>query len=79
MLPRVFRAQLRRPCEGDWPQIVQKDLDDFEIRLSFNEIRHTKKHTFKKLVVEACKRYSFKKLIKLKEGKSKGKRLSIIN
>ena len=78
MLPRVFRAQLRRPCKGDWPQLVEKDLEDFGIKLSFDQIKKTKKDTFKKIVTEACKRYSFIKLMKLKEGKNKTKGKSYI-
>ena len=34
MLPRVFRAQIRNPTKGDWPELVKKDLEDFKINLS---------------------------------------------
>ena len=60
MLPKVFRAQLRRPSKGDWTEIVQNDLRDFEIKLSFNEIKKTSEYSFKKKVIEACRKYSLK-------------------
>ena len=63
MLPKVFRAQLRRPVKGDWTEIVKKDLEDFDIKLSFDEIRRKTKDSFKKIVIEACKKYSFKNLL----------------
>ena len=76
MLPWVFQAQLRRPWKGYCPQIVKQDLDDFNIKLNFNEVRGIKENIFKKMVADACKEYSFDKLLKLKgNDKSKGKNL----
>ena len=54
---------------------MKNDLDDFQIKLSFNEIKSMKKENFKKAVKEACKRYVFQKLLKLKEGHKKGSKI----
>ena len=67
MLPKVFRAQLRRPSKGDWTEIVQNDLIDFEIKLSFEEIKKTSEYSFKKKVIEACRKYTFKQLLSKQE------------
>ena len=67
MLFKVFNAQLRNPTKGDWPEIVKKDLVDFDIKLSFEQIKAMKKNKFKKIVKEACKAFSFKKLMNEKQ------------
>ena len=72
MLPKVFRAQLRRPSKGDWTEMVKKDLEDFKINLSFDKIKRTSKDSFKKIVILACKKYSFNNLL-LKQTKRQEK------
>ena len=55
---------------------MKQDLDDFNIKLNFNELRGIKENIFKKMVADAYKEYSFDKLLKLKgNDKSKGKNL----
>lgn len=66
MLYKVFTAQIRSPTNGDWPQIVKQDLDDFNIKLSFQEIKSMKNEKFKNIVKEACKKYTFCNLMKEK-------------
>ena len=72
ILYKVFVAQMRNPTKGDWPQIVKKDLTDLNINFSFEEI---KKDKFKKIVKEACKKYSFKKLMNKKDRHEKGRNI----
>ena len=74
MLAKVFRAQVRRPklSKGDWIEIVSKDLDDFKINLSFDEINKISKDMFKKKVIEACKKYTLRNLL-LKQEKRREK------
>ena len=75
MLYKVFISQIRNPTKGDWPQIVKKDLADFNITFSFEEIKKIKKDKFKRIVKEACKKYSYKKLMNKKAGHEKGKHI----
>ena len=63
MLPKVFRAQLRRPTKGDWSEIVEKDLNDFEIKFNLEDIQKTKESVFKKRVIDACKKFTLKQLL----------------
>ena len=67
MLYKVFMAQLRNPTKGDWPLIVQKDLEDLNIKYTFDEIKKMKQERFKDIVKKACKSYSLTTLLKLKE------------
>ena len=63
-------------------EIVLKDLEDFEINLSFDDIKKMNKNVFKKKVIKACKIYTFNKLLlkqekrREKNNDSKGKRLN---
>ena len=73
-----FKAQLRNPSKGDWTEIVKKDLVDFEIFESFDQIAKLSTNVFKKKAATACKKYAFQKLINDKNSadKSKGRNLT---
>ena len=79
MLSNVFKAQVRKPLKGDWVEIVKKDLEEFEIYESFEEISKNKEETFKKKVAKACRKYTFQKLMQEKEKLSKGTNLKYNN
>ena len=72
MLYRVFKAMMRNPSKGDWIELVQKDLIDYEIGESFEQIGKIKAETFKKKVKKAGRKYSFNKLITEKLKHKKG-------
>ena len=76
MLTNVFKAQVRNQLKGDWVQIVKKDLEDFEISASFENIAKMKEELFKKEVTNACQKYTFKELMKEKEKREKGENLT---
>ena len=48
MLTNVFKVQLINPLNDDWIEIVKKDLDNFNIKESFDEIAQMKAEIFKK-------------------------------
>ena len=76
MLAKVFKAMVRKPTKGDWIEIGQKDLKDFEIEESLTEIANMKIDSFKKKVSAACSKYTFKKLMEEKEKHSKASKLT---
>ena len=39
MLSKVFKAQWKYPVRDDWTTTVQKNLKDFDISLSIDEIK----------------------------------------
>ena len=39
---------MRNPLKDDWVEIVKKDLEDFNIKLSFDEISKLKANNLKK-------------------------------
>ena len=53
MLYRVFKVMMRNPSNGNWIELVKKDLVDYEISESFEQIGRIKVETFKKKVKKA--------------------------
>ena len=76
MLTNVFKAQIWKPLKDDWIELVKKDLIDFNINDTFDEISKIKEDIFKKRVATACKNYALKKLVSEKDRHSKGEHLT---
>ena len=64
-------AQLKSRNKKDWVTTVIKDLEELEIKLSFEEIRLMKKSNFQTLVKTKINEYAFKSLEKEKLSHSK--------
>ena len=79
MLSNVFNAQQRNTLKGDWIEVVRKDLLDFSINDSFDEISRKKEDSFKKEVTKACKKFTFNMLMKEKQKREKGENLHYKN
>ena len=71
----VFEEQVRKTSRGDFVKLVNEDLKDLKIDLSFNEISLLSKRKFKTLVKNACKEACFQKLLREKQKLSKGKEI----
>ena len=57
--------------KGDWCLLVEKDLKDLDIDLSFEDIGNTPKEQLKKLLSEVIHAKAFEYLMKIKESHSK--------
>ena len=66
LIYKFFQAQLRNPSKGDWSEMVKKDLTDFNISYTFDEIAKMKSEYFKTKAKKACKTYTFNKLLLIK-------------
>ena len=69
------QAQERNPTRGDWSVLVKKDLKEFGMELTNEEIAAFPKTSFKIKVKEACARVALQKLLNLKRQHSKGREL----
>ena len=76
MLSMFFWTQWRCPCKGDWVQLVQQDLTDFEIPLDVLYLRAFTKYSFKKYVKKKATEYCLRILTSRKEAHSKLKSLT---
>ena len=76
LLYKFFSAQNRNPTKGDWSETIKKDLSDFDIADSYENIASFSKVTFKARVKKACETKSLEYLLRIKSGQSKGKELS---
>ena len=75
---QVFLEQCKKPNKQDWATQILKDLDEFQISLTFNEIENLSKYQFKKIVKKASYKSAFKYLIGEKEKQSKGENLNYL-
>ena len=77
LIKKFFFAQLENSSKTDWTSQVQRDLEEIEIKLTFEEIQNMSKSQFKKLVT---KNIENKALLYLKSQiKSKGKEIEYEN
>lgn len=72
---RFFQSQLSSPVKGDWVLDIKKNLEDYEITESIEEIKIMSKFKFRKIVVNAVRTKTFQDLIKLKDSHSKVKHI----
>ena len=72
---KVFLKQREFPVKGDYVILVNKDLDDFKISMTYEEIKDMSKQKFKELVKGRTEKASLEKLLKEKNKLSKGKEL----
>ena len=72
----VFLEQSKDPIEGDFASLVKKDLKEFNIELSFEEIMNFSKVKFKQLVRNSCEKACFLYLKDQRSKISKGKEIS---
>ena len=73
---KIFLKQVEKPIRGDFAKLVNKDLLDCEINLTYDEIKRTSKRKFKEIVKHAIEKASFKNLQKDKNKLSKGKEIA---
>ena len=76
MLHKVFVAQLQQPVRLDWTTQVQKDLKDFKIDLTLEEIKSKSTDVFKTLVRKKSTEYEFSKLMMAKQPHTKMNQLN---
>ena len=75
LIYKVFQSQLGAPHKGDWVLEVQKDLLDYKIPDTFEEIKKMSEYRFKKQVMKAVRSKAFEDLIKVKNSHSKVKHI----
>ena len=56
---RVYEAQVKNPCKGDWSMLVKEDMVKVGITLTDTEISEMSKPDFKQLVRKAVKNATF--------------------
>ena len=60
---RVYKAQLKNPCKGDWSIIVKEDINKVGITFPDRDIGQMSKYAFNYLLKKICKerKFSFSK------------------
>ena len=76
MLSKFFQGQLNQPVKQDWTEQVGKDLKDFKIELTHEEIKSETADKFKLFVKRKSIEFEFEKLMRKKQTHSKMDKLS---
>ena len=71
MIYRVLQSQLKSRTKKDWVTTVIEDMKKLELNVKMEEIRKTKKTSWKQVIKEKIKNYTFDKLEKRKLSHSK--------
>ena len=75
LIKRIYQAQKKDPCKGDWCELVQSDMDIVEINMDDNTIRNMSKKIFKAYVKKCAKSAAFHNLRNLQSGHTKVKNI----
>ena len=62
MLYKFFITQWYQPCRGDWTEVVQQNLKEFNIPCDFKYIRSKSCEAFKNIVKTKAKEYALEQL-----------------
>ena len=78
---RVFQAQLKSPCKGDWTwtSTVSNDLCELGITLTHQEISRMSKEKFQNFLKEKIKKRAFEYLIAKKEKNKERSKVKDVN
>ena len=67
LVSKVFYAQENKPANHDWVTTVKKDLEEFQISFSLEQIEKLSKYKFKKLVKKSMMQVAFENLLQEKK------------
>ena len=71
MIYRVFQSQMKSRTSKDWATTVIEDLKKLELNMNMEEIGKMKKTSFRQIIKDKIKTYTFDKLEKRKHSHSK--------
>ena len=73
MLSKFFYAQWENPAKSDWVLDVKKNLEEFNLSLSLEDIQSLSTFQFKSLVKKRARQFELARLLDMKETKAKSK------
>lgn len=75
LVNKFLKAQIDKILPGDWVSLVNQDLKDLDIALSFEDIKNTSKNELSEFLNKKIEEKAFEYLIKIKENHSKMKNI----
>ena len=76
LLKQFFEIQKKYPAKNDWILTIKEDLETLSLKMTFDEIKFTKKAIFKKIIKEKACLSAFTYLLEQKEEHTKMEFLS---
>ena len=71
LIRRIYEAQVLKPCDGDFADLVKKDLQSIGVPLDTEKIRNTGRQQFKTYIKQKVSLTAFRYLKNLQSGHSK--------
>ena len=65
LIRRIYEAQVLKPCDGDFADLVKKDLQSIGVPLDTEKIRNTGRQQFKTYIKQKVSLSAFRYLKKL--------------
>ena len=75
LMARVFVAQQNTPTKGDWVNNITQLLTDYNVKMTFLEVKNMKQGLYKSLVKRKVHDKAFKDLINKKNMGQKGRNI----
>ena len=75
LIYRFLQSQLISPLKGDWILEIKKNLEEYNVGCTIEEIKKVSESSFKKKVEKAVRMKAFKDLIKVKNSHNKVKEI----
>ena len=79
IVKKVYLAQKRNPCNGDWIKLFDSDKEKYNMTISDEEIEAMTEHDYKSLVKQRVKEKSFEELSIIQNEHSKVKHINFKN
>jgi hypothetical protein len=76
---KVFQAQLKSPCKGDWTSTVKNDLCEPGISLTHQELSRMKKEKFQTFLKEKIRKSAFNYLVTKKDKNKERSKVKDVN
>ena len=73
MLSKFFHAQWENPVKSDWVLDVKENLEEFQLPSRLEDIEALSTFQFKSLVKKRARKFELRRLLEIKEVKSKSK------
>ena len=76
IIKQVYEAQRKHPCKGDWVNLIQTDMDNYDLNLSDEVIKDMKDNDYKLIIKEKNKE---KSILELENTRSGHDKVNLIN
>ena len=79
IIRKVYSAQKRNPCKGDWIKLVETDMKQIELNIEDEHIEQINENDFKKVIQSKVRQQAFKELKLMQDKHKKVKQIPFVS